>query len=72
MTFSSCQCEIICDLGTVTGLIGITQSRAVTLTVTAHLEETPIVVILEYMNLLLNLPPFFMFGRIHSIKLLGN
>lgn len=47
--------------------IVITQSTVVALTVIAHLEETPIIVTLEYTKLLLNPPPFFVFGRIHSI-----
>lgn len=75
MTFISCQCEVIYYVIleiSVTGIIGITQSRAVTLTVIAHLEETPIMVISEYLKLLLNLPPFFVFGRICSIKQLGS
>lgn len=46
-----------------TGVINITLSRAVTLTVIALLEEIPTIVLLEYIKLLFNPTSFTAFGE---------
>lgn len=71
MTFTNCQCEIIyyCDFWKYLSLVSsITQSRAVTLAVIAHLEETPVVGLIEHMKLLFKPMTFCVWGEFHSIK----